>query len=110
MTFLEWWRKEDTKQKFRGAVLGLLRMVAEEAWKAARMESRPRKMIDREGLAKKFGVSTKTVDRRVKDGTFPPPKKIGGGKFWDEGEFDEWWKEFQAKGLSSRELLSQEAD
>lgn len=42
-------------------------------------------------VLKKVGFSRPTINRKVKDGTFPRPKKIGlRAVAWIESDVDEW--------------------
>src|SRR5262245_48137991 len=52
----------------------------------ARVLGRPRQRLTKTDLAKEEGVSTRSVDRRVKAGKLPPPDDVINGRLY-------WWSD-----------------
>lgn len=49
-------------------------------------------VVGSETILSIFGIVDSTLWRWVKNGKFPPPKKVGGINFWDRDEILEWWR------------------
>jgi hypothetical protein len=52
----------------------------------AKVLGRPRERLTKTDLAKEEGVSTRSVDRRVKEGKLPPPDDVINGRLY-------WWSD-----------------
>ena len=50
----------------------------------------PFKPLTKDDVADALGVSTRTVENWVKDGTLPSPRKLGNRVYWHPRTFYEW--------------------
>jgi excisionase family DNA binding protein len=48
------------------------------------------RMLTLDGVAKYLNVTRRTVQRYVKAGLIPAPRRIGGSVRWDKRALDEW--------------------
>ena len=48
-----------------------------------------KRLIDFKELCRKYGLSPATTDRRIADGTIPPPVAVGGLRRWLNTAVDE---------------------
>ena len=49
------------------------------------------RLLTKNDVAAKIRISKRTIDRKVKDGSFPIPKRTGSQSVhWIESEIDEW--------------------
>jgi predicted DNA-binding transcriptional regulator AlpA len=55
---------------------------------AAAIANEPR--LDRRAAARRAGIGVKTMERKVKAGTFPPPGRLGRFPFWLQSSVDNW--------------------
>lgn len=46
--------------------------------------------LDLHDVSERTGLSTKTIRRKVRDGSFPPPFRFSGGFNWLESIVDAW--------------------
>jgi prophage regulatory protein len=51
---------------------------------------RAERLLRKKEIAQKLGLSTRTVDRKIADGLFPPGIKIGPSVRWRESVIDQW--------------------
>lgn len=47
-------------------------------------------MVNKSQLCEQLGISERTVENMVKDGTFPPPVRVGKYVYWSEIAVRKW--------------------
>jgi len=48
------------------------------------------KLLDKATLCERLNISPRTVENMVKDGSFPPPVRVGKFVYWSEAAIQTW--------------------
>ncbi len=54
------------------------------------MSTRPERLIYKQELTKRVGLSFPTIWKQMRDGKFPRSRAVGGKSAWLESEIDNW--------------------
>ncbi len=54
------------------------------------MSTRPERLIYKQELTKRVGLSFPTIWKQMRDGKFPRGRVVGGKTAWLESEIDQW--------------------
>ncbi|MCK2126563.1 helix-turn-helix domain-containing protein [Thauera aromatica] len=47
-------------------------------------------LLDKATLCKRLNISPRTIENMVKDGSFPPPVRVGKYVYWTEASVQSW--------------------
>jgi predicted DNA-binding transcriptional regulator AlpA len=67
------------------------------------MAKKPKQFLRKRGVALRYDVNERTVDRMRTDGRLPPPIYRGRIPLWDQDELDESDRKFALAGRQSGE-------
>lgn len=48
------------------------------------------KLLDKATLCERLNISPRTIENMVKDGSFPPPVRVGKFVYWSEAAIHAW--------------------
>lgn len=69
--------------------------------------SRSDRLLRRREVEKRCGLATATIYRKMRDGTFPKPIKVGARAVrWHESEIEQWISERSRVGDTTGQLAS----
>ncbi|RJX30868.1 MAG: AlpA family phage regulatory protein [Oxalobacter sp.] len=70
--------------------------------KGIKMNTEPCKMLLKNDVAARLGVTERYLEKLVKDGQFPPSFRLGKRAVWAEQAVDNWLSELMAAQLNWR--------